>query len=150
MSINVENCQIMCIDKALSRRIHGHIYGHKSSGFHKTSVDTIVPYIYENNGLIAQFWTSLDALGSRIICLTGTYWDFFDHYLPLTELSVAELMSLSGFEIERSVARFLPYTMSLGYQPAVWKVRLFLKCPFVWRFFGRQFLVIGKKPEATT
>ena len=48
--------------------------------------------------------------------------EFFDHYLPLTELSVAELMSLSGFEIERSVARFLPYTMSLGYQPAVWKV----------------------------
>jgi SAM-dependent methyltransferase len=90
----------------------------------------------------------LIALGPNVKYLPGTYWDFFDHYLPLTELSVSELMSLSGFEIERSIGRFLPYTMSLGYQPAVWKLRLFLKCPFVWRFFGRQFLVIGQKSEA--
>jgi SAM-dependent methyltransferase len=88
----------------------------------------------------------LIALGPNIKYLEGEYWDFFDHYLPLTEMSLAELFSLSGFRVEQSVGRFLPYTMSLGYQPALWKVRLFLKIPMLWRLFGRQFLVIGQKP----
>jgi SAM-dependent methyltransferase len=88
----------------------------------------------------------LIALGPNIKYLEGEYWDFFDHYLPLTEMSLAELLSLSGFRVEQSTGRFLPYTMSLGYQPSLWKVRLFLKFPILWRIFGRQFLVIGKKP----
>lgn len=88
----------------------------------------------------------LIALGPNIKYLEGEYWDFFDHYLPLTEMSLAELLSLSGFQVEQSVGRFLPYTMSLGYQPSLWKLRLFLKFPILWRFFGRQFLVIGRKP----
>jgi hypothetical protein len=61
-------------------------------------------------------------------------------------MSLAELFSLSGFHVEQSIGRFLPYTMSLGYQPSLWKLRLFLKFPILWRFFGRQFLVIGRKP----
>jgi SAM-dependent methyltransferase len=89
----------------------------------------------------------LIALGPNIKYLNGEYWDFFDHYLPLTEMSLAELLSLSGFQVETSIGRFLPYTMSLGYQPSHWKLRLFLKLPFMWRFFGRQFLVVGRKPE---
>ncbi len=88
----------------------------------------------------------LIALGPNIKYLEGEYWDFFDHYLPLTEMSLAELFSLSGFQVDQSVGRFLPYTMSLGYQPAHWKLRLFLKLPVLWKLFGRQFLVIGKKP----
>lgn len=88
----------------------------------------------------------LIALGPNIKYLEGEYWDFFDHYLPLTEMSLSELFSLSGFSVEQSIGQFLPYTMSLGYQPALWKVRLFLKYPIFWKFFGRQFLVIGKKP----
>jgi SAM-dependent methyltransferase len=90
----------------------------------------------------------LIALGPNIKYLAGPYWDFFDHYLPLTELSLSEVMSLSGLRVEQCIGRFLPYTMSMGQQPAIWKVRLFLKLPSVWRFFGHQFLVIGQKPEA--
>lgn len=58
------------------------------------------------------------ALGPNIRHLNGEYWDFFDHYLPLSEKSLAELLTLSGFRIDKSVGRFLPYTMSLGYQPS--------------------------------
>jgi hypothetical protein len=91
----------------------------------------------------------LIALGPNIKYLEGEYWDFFDHYLALTEMSLAELLSLSGFQVEQSVGRFLPYTMSLGYQPSLWKLRLFLKVPVLWKLFGRQFLVIGRKPQST-
>lgn len=92
----------------------------------------------------------LIAMGPNVKFLPGSYWDFFDHYLPLTELSIAELMNLSGLKVERCVSRFLPYTMSMGQQPALWKVRLYLKFPAAWNIFGRQFLVIGQKPIASS
>ena len=88
----------------------------------------------------------LIALGPNVKYLPGRYWDFFDHYLPLTELAIAELMTLSGLQVEQSVARFLPYTMSMGHQPPLWQVRLYLSLPFAWNLFGHQFLVIGRKP----
>jgi SAM-dependent methyltransferase len=88
----------------------------------------------------------LIAMGPNVKYLPGTYWDFLDHYLPLTELSISELMALSGLQIERSISRFLPYTMSMGYRPEPWKVRFYLRLPFAWRLFGRQFLVVGRKP----
>jgi SAM-dependent methyltransferase len=87
----------------------------------------------------------LIAMGPNVKFLPGSYWDFFDHYLPLTELSIAELMTLSGLQVEQAVDRFLPYTMSMGQQPALWKVGLYLKFPMAWKIFGRQFLVIGRK-----
>lgn len=92
----------------------------------------------------------LIAMGPNVKYLPGSYWDFFDHYLPLTELSISELMTLSGLQIEQSIGRFLPYTMSLGHQPAPWKVSLYLKLPLAWRIFGRQFLVVGRKPASST
>jgi SAM-dependent methyltransferase len=89
----------------------------------------------------------LIALGPNIKYLPGEYWDFFDHYLPLTELSLSEVLTLTGYRVEESIARFLPYSMSQGSQPPLWMLRLFLKLPMLWRFQGRQFLVIGQKPE---
>jgi len=48
--------------------------------------------------------------------------------------------------VEKQVGRFLPYTMSHGRQPPTWMLRLYLTMPVVWRLFGKQFLVIGRKP----
>ncbi len=88
----------------------------------------------------------LICLGPNIKDLPGKYWDFWDHYLPLTEMSLSEGMRLTGFEIERGIARFLPYSMSQGFAPPLVFLQVYLKCPWLWRFFGRQFLVIGRKP----
>ncbi len=89
--------------------------------------------------------------GGRIICLgpnakylAGSYWDFWDHHVALTDASLCEILRLQGFAIERCVDRFLPFTMS-GQRPRpLWLVRTFLQLPWVWRLFGRQFLVIGQ------
>lgn len=89
------------------------------------------------------------AMGPNIKYLPGAYWDFFDHYVELTELSLAEALSNCGFEIEKTVARFLPYTMSQGPQYPVWVLRLYLAVPAAWPIFGKQFLVIGQKPSQT-
>lgn len=87
----------------------------------------------------------LVALGPNIRLLPGAYWDFWDHYLPLTELSLAEAGRLGGFTIERAIPATLPYSMSQGFQPPLWTIRLYLALPFLWRFFGKQFLVVMRK-----
>jgi hypothetical protein len=75
----------------------------------------------------------------------GAYWDFFDHYLPLTEESIGEAMGVAGFRVTEKIGRFLPYTMSQGVRPPVWTVGLYLRAPLLWRLTGKQFLVVGEK-----
>jgi SAM-dependent methyltransferase len=91
--------------------------------------------------------------GGRIICLGpnirflhGAYWDFWDHFLPLTDRSLVEGLRLSGFVVERVEPRFLPYSMSQLWTPPIAFLRLYLRCPAVWRWFGRQFLVVARRP----
>src|ERR1051326_2858726 len=57
---------------------------------------------------------SLIAMGPNLRCLTGAYWDFWDHYLPLTERSLCEALETRGFRIKQCFPRFLPYTMANG------------------------------------
>ena len=88
----------------------------------------------------------LIAMGPNIKYVPGAYWDFFDHYVALTELSLSEALSNCNFDIEKRVARFLPYTMSQGRQYPMWVLRLYLAMPRVWPIFGKQFLVVARKP----
>ena len=53
-------------------------------------------------------------LGPNIKYIPGAYWDFWDHFVPLTELSLSEVLKLKGFSIQLSKPRFLPYSMSKG------------------------------------
>jgi SAM-dependent methyltransferase len=86
------------------------------------------------------------AMGPNIKYVPGAYWDFFDHYVELTELSLSEALLNCGFEIEKQVARFLPYTMSRGPQYPSWVLRLYIVLRPAWPIFGKQFLVVGRKP----
>jgi SAM-dependent methyltransferase len=88
----------------------------------------------------------LIAMGPNVKHVPGGYWDFWDHYLPLTELSLSEALENRGMMVERCIAKFLPYTMARGPQPPPWFVGVYLRLPLVWPIFGRQFLVIAAKP----
>jgi len=88
----------------------------------------------------------LIAVGPNIRFTGGRYWDFWDHYLPLTEASLSEGLVLRGFQIERCHARFLPYTMVSGPQYPAWMVAAYLRLPFLWRLVGQQFLVLARRP----
>jgi SAM-dependent methyltransferase len=88
----------------------------------------------------------LIAMGPNVKHVPGEYWDFWDHYLPLTELSLSEALENRGMLIQQAIAKFLPYTMARGPQPPPWSVSIYLRLPFAWWIFGRQFLVIATKP----
>lgn len=94
--------------------------------------------------------------GGRMICmgpnikyLPGRYWDFWDHHLALTELSLKEALELSGYRVEWLRARFLPYSMSQGFTPPLVTLRFFVKLPFLWSIFGEQFLIVAAKPATS-
>ncbi|NQW58176.1 MAG: class I SAM-dependent methyltransferase [Polynucleobacter sp.] len=75
--------------------------------------------------------------GGKIVCLgpnikfiNGAYWDYWDHYIPLTEESMAETLSLGGFNIQSKIDRFLPYTMSGGKQHPLIALKVYLNRDF--------------------
>jgi len=88
----------------------------------------------------------LIAMGPNIKVVNGRYWDFWDHYLPLTETSLAEGLTVRGFVIDRCEARFLPYTMVGGPKYPLWMLSVYLSFPILWRLKGEQFLLVARKP----
>lgn len=85
-------------------------------------------------------------MGPNIRYAYREYWDYYDHYLPLSDRSLVEALTIAGFEPEKVVDRFLPFTMNNKAPTADFVIRAYLMLPFVWRIFGKQFLVIARKP----
>lgn len=87
----------------------------------------------------------LVALGPNIKFVPGAYWDFWDHFLCLTEMSLGEALENNGFRVVLSHARFLPYsTVNAPDYPGAF-VKLYLRLPWIWPVFGRQFLVVAER-----
>lgn len=76
----------------------------------------------------------------------GRYWDFYDHVLPLSDRSAAEAYAKNGFEIEKLIPRFLPFTTKSALPQHPLLVRAYLATPLAWRVMGGQFLIIGRAP----
>jgi hypothetical protein len=87
----------------------------------------------------------LIARGPNIKYTNGSYWDFYDHYLALTELSLKEVLELRGFRVDRAIGRFLPYTMVNGPRYPLFMLSLYLRLSVLWNAFGKQFLVFATK-----
>ena len=73
------------------------------------------------------------------------FYDYLDHHLPLTERSMAEALAVSGFAVERSIPRFLPYSVKNQRIDADWALRAYLRMPLLWRLFGRQMFIVARK-----
>lgn len=73
------------------------------------------------------------------------YWDCADHYVALTHVAIGEHLYAAGFEPERIIPRYLPYSFRGILPPSPALTRLYLRTPPAWRLLGKQFLVIGRK-----
>jgi SAM-dependent methyltransferase len=73
------------------------------------------------------------------------YFDMADHTVVLTHRAVAEHLYGAGFEPERIVARFLPYSFTGLLPPSPTLTRAYLRMPLAWRLLGKQFLVVGRR-----
>ncbi|WP_165219504.1 class I SAM-dependent methyltransferase [Aquisphaera insulae] len=86
-------------------------------------------------------------LGPNIAACAAEYFDYFDHHLALTDRAVAEALELSGFHVEVQRPRTLPFSFRSKLPSAPWLVRLYLKFPIAWRFFGAQFFLVARREE---
>lgn len=84
-------------------------------------------------------------MGPNLRYLHGAYWDFYDHTLGLTHLSLIEALQIKGFAIKKCYDRFLPYTTKTSLPTHPLLVRLYLSIPWFWRFMGKQFFLIATK-----
>jgi len=87
----------------------------------------------------------LIALGPNIKYVQGAYWDFWDHFLCLTERSLAEALENNGYKVLLNYPRFLPYTTIGAPRYPTSLIRLYLMMPLAWRIFGKQFLVVASR-----
>ena len=84
-------------------------------------------------------------MGPNIRYAYKEYWDYYDHYLPLSHLSLVEGLLLAGYKPEIVVDRFLPYTMNNATPTADWMIRLYLRLPAAWKILGKQFFIVAAK-----
>ncbi len=87
----------------------------------------------------------LIAMGPNIIVLKGQYWDFWDHHVALSEQSLCELIQIHDFTIEQSYSKFLPYNMVRAKERPLFLLSIYLRFPFLWKLFGKQFFIVAKK-----
>jgi len=73
------------------------------------------------------------------------YFDCADHTLPLTHISIEEHLYAAGFETQKTLARYLPFSFrgNLPSSPAL--VSIYLRSSALQRLLGKQFLVLATK-----
>jgi SAM-dependent methyltransferase len=88
------------------------------------------------------------ALQPNIRYVGGAYWDFVDHHLPLTHVTLAEATESLGFEVVEVIPRFLPYTTRSAIPQSPWLVRLYLAVRPAWWIMGQQTWFVARKPTS--
>lgn len=73
------------------------------------------------------------------------YWDFPDHHIPISHNSLGELLIMNGFIIKVCYPRFLPWRPSGKLSNSGFLLKVYLRSPFFWRFFGKQALIVAEK-----
>lgn len=84
-------------------------------------------------------------MGPNYRYCAGEYWDCADHYVALTHVAIGEHLYAAGFEPQRIIPRYLPYSFRGILPPSTTLTRLYLRTPAAWRLLGKQFLAIGSK-----
>lgn len=87
-------------------------------------------------------------MGPNYRYCSDVYWDFADHVIALTHRAVEEHLYAAGFEPVLTVPRFLPYSFTGSLPASARLTALYLRLRLAWRLFGKQFLVVARKPRA--
>jgi ubiquinone/menaquinone biosynthesis C-methylase UbiE len=76
------------------------------------------------------------------------YWDVIDHYTPISDRSLSDLVTINNFKVNVCYPRFLPWSPKTRLSRFLILLKIYLKIPFLWKFFGKQlFMVAEKLPE---
>lgn len=111
---------------------------------HLKTKEELINSLFEINRVL-KTGGSIIILQPNIRYLYKYYWDFFDHYIPLSDKSMTEALQITGFKIEYALPKFLPYTTKSRIPQNPLLVKIYLKIPLLWKAMGRQMFILGRK-----
>ncbi len=71
------------------------------------------------------------------------YFDCADHSLALTHISIEEHLAAAGFETNKVIPKFLPYSFRSRLPASDRLTSMYLKSSLIWRILGKQFLIMA-------
>jgi len=84
-------------------------------------------------------------MGPNIRCVPGSYWDFYDHHLPLSERSMGEGLAINGFLRSRRRSRgFCPIRRNRRCRATRRWWRSIFVFPWSGVFLGQQFFIVAR------
>jgi 2-polyprenyl-3-methyl-5-hydroxy-6-metoxy-1,4-benzoquinol methylase len=123
--------------------------------FHRILMSNYLEHLPSADAVVDQMRVATHLLkaGGQVIVLHrnirltgGSYWDFIDHKVALTERSLEEAALIAGLRPCKIITRFLPFTTKSRLpQPAV-LVRAYLAVPLAWRVLRKQTLFVAERP----
>ncbi len=75
------------------------------------------------------------------------YWDFHDHYIPISDKSLTELLGLNDFVVRECYPRFLPYSTKSRFSGFTGLLKIYLRIPLLRHLVGKQLFLVAQKPE---
>jgi SAM-dependent methyltransferase len=112
---------------------------------HVADKDVLLETLHECNRVIRPGGRMI-VLMPNVRYLPGRFWDYLDHHVPLTHVSLVEALELAGFEPEVVIPRFLPYTVKDSRIPVRKElIQLYLRMPLAWRLVGKQMFVVARR-----
>ena len=76
------------------------------------------------------------------------YWDFLDHHVALSHVSMVEALALTGFTPTEVLPRFLPFTTKSTLPQWPILVRLYLRFPPAQWLLGKQMFIAAVKRDS--
>lgn len=73
------------------------------------------------------------------------YWDYLDHHIALSHVSLEEALNLAGFTVREVRPRFLPYSFKSRLPQSSFLLKLYLMAPPLQMLFGRQMFLLAVK-----
>jgi predicted SAM-dependent methyltransferase len=127
--------------------------------FHDTSVDVVFMSNFlehlknkdEVNATLSEINRILKKGGRLLIIQPNIkytykeYWDFYDHQIPFSHLSLSEALINHNFEIVESIPKFLPFTTKGRLPKSTFLLRVYLKVPLLHKLYGKQMFIIARK-----
>jgi SAM-dependent methyltransferase len=71
------------------------------------------------------------------------YWDYLDHHIPLSHVSLAEALNLTGFAVREVRPRFLPYSFKSRLPQSTLLLKLYLMAGPAHLLFGKQMFILA-------
>jgi SAM-dependent methyltransferase len=83
-------------------------------------------------------------LGPNMRYVGNDFWIFWDHIHPTDDRAICEMLEVEDWSICVNIPRLLPYTTKSKLPKNSFLIKTYIRFPFLWRLFGKQFFIVAK------